>query len=45
MAEQHDRLMGEATLFSPGYECNSPVAPSVFGRLISGYRLVGGPPL
>ena len=24
----------------PGYECNSPIAPSVFDRLVEGYRLI-----
>ena len=28
-----------STLFTPDYECNSPVAPSPFDRLVSGYRL------
>ena len=32
-------LLGEAALFIPGYECDSPVAPSDFDRLVSGYRL------
>lgn len=32
-------LLREAALFIPGYECNSPVAPGCFDRLISGYRL------
>ena len=38
-------LLGEAALFSSGHECISPfaVAPSGFDRLISGYRLSGGP--
>lgn len=36
-------LLGEAAIFIPGYECHSPVAPSDFDRLISGYRLTGGP--
>ena len=36
-------------MFIPGYECTSPVTPSDFDRLVSGYppysdRLVGGPP-
>ena len=46
-------LLGEAAFFIPGYECNAPVAPSDFDRLISGYRLtspysdrlIDGPPL
>ena len=32
-------LLGEAALFIPRYEYNSPVAPSGFDRLVSGYRL------
>ena len=32
-------LSGEAASFIPGYECNSPVVPSDFDRLISGCRL------
>ena len=36
-------LLGKAALFVPGYDCSSSVAPSHFGRLISGYRLLGGP--
>ena len=46
-----DRLIEEAALFLPGSECNYPVAPRDFDRLISGYRLIwgyrliGGPPL
>ena len=36
-------LLWEAALFNPGYECHSPIAPSDFDRLISGYRLIGGP--
>ena len=32
-------LLVKDALFSPGDECVSPVAPSDFGRLISGYRL------
>ena len=36
-------LLGGAALFIPSYECNSPIAPSNFDRLISGYRLIGGP--
>ena len=32
-------LGGEAALFIPGYECDSPVAPSDFDRLIEGYPL------
>ena len=35
-------LLGEAALFIPGYECISPVAPSDFDHLISGYRLIWG---
>ena len=35
-------LSGEAAIFIPVYERNSPVAPSDFGRLTSGYRLVQG---
>ena len=31
-------LLGEAALFIPGYEYDSPVTPSDFDRLISGYR-------
>ena len=31
-------LLREAASFIPGYECNSPVAPSDFNLLISGYR-------
>ena len=27
-------LWGEAALFMPGYECNSPVAPSHFDHLV-----------
>ena len=40
--EQCDRLMGEAALLFPGYECNYLliVAPSSFDRLVSGYRLI-----
>ena len=33
-------LMEEGALFIADYECNSPVASSDFGRLISGYRLI-----
>ena len=36
-------LLEEATLYIPGYECSSPVAPSEFDRFIWGYRLIGGP--
>ena len=36
-------LLEEAASFFPGYECNSPVAPSGCDRVISGYRLVTGP--
>ena len=49
MREQYDRLTGEAALFTPAYECNSPVVPSDFDRLLEeyrlvwGYRLIGGP--
>ena len=32
-------IMGEAAFFVPGYECNSPVAPSDFNFLMPGYRL------
>ena len=32
-------LLGEPALFTPGYECDSPVAPSDLNRLISVYRL------
>ena len=32
-------LYEEVALFVPGYECTSPVGPSDFDRLISGYRL------
>ena len=35
-------LSGVAALFIPGYERNSPDAPSDFDRLISGYRLIWG---
>ena len=30
---------GKPPLFIPGYECNSPVAPSGVDRLLSGHRL------
>ena len=33
-------LLREAALFTPGYECDSPVAPSDLDRLMSGYRLI-----
>ena len=33
-------LSGEAALFIPGHECDFPVAPSGFDRLVSGYRLI-----
>ena len=42
-------LSAEAVLFVPGNQCNSPVAPGDFDRLLSEYcliweyRLVGGP--
>ena len=39
MPQQYDRLAGEAAQFAPGCECSSPVAPSDFDRLVSGYRL------
>ena len=42
MAEHYDRLIGEAALFTPGYECHSPVTPSDFDRLVLGYRLILG---
>ena len=32
-------LLREAATFTPGYECNSPVAPSDFNRLISVHRI------
>ena len=32
-------LPGEAALFIPAYECNSPAAPSDVDRLISRYRV------
>ena len=32
-------LLREAAVFTPGYVCNSSVAPSDFDRLISGSRL------
>ena len=35
--------LGGAALFIPRYECDSPVAPSDFDRLISGYRLTQTP--
>ena len=38
MPEQHDRLIREAALLIPGYECNHPVTPNDFDRLLSGYR-------
>ena len=38
MPEHCDRLIEEAALFIPSYECNSPVAGSDFDRLIWGYR-------
>ena len=33
---------GEAALFVPGNQCNSPVAPGDNDRLVSGYRLIWG---
>ena len=47
--EQYNRLIGESRLIHLGCECNSPVVPSDFDRLISGYRLIqtallGDPP-
>ena len=32
-------LLGEAAVFFPGYQCDSPAAPSHFDRLMSGYRV------
>ena len=32
-------LLGEAALFSSSYKCNSPVAPSDFDHLVSGYGI------
>ena len=37
MPEQYNRLIGGGRLVK-GYECNSSVAPTLFDRLISGYR-------
>ena len=34
-------LLREAALSIPDYECDSPVVPSDFDSLISGYRLIG----
>ena len=36
------RLLGEAVLLLPGYQCYPPMAPSDFDRLMSGYRLYWG---
>ena len=35
-------LLREVASFVPGYQCNSPVAPVDFDRLISEYRLISG---
>ena len=35
-------LLGDAALFIPADECSSPVTPSDFDRLTSGYRLISG---
>ena len=32
--EQYDRLIEGSRIIFPGYECNSPVAPSDFDRLV-----------
>ena len=43
MPAQYDRIIGGSRLLHSGYECYSPEAPSDFDRLVSGYRLIGGP--